>query len=379
MKNVELLFQNNHRIPEKLRPVIKQPWLVYTPPSRFIDQTGILTMMNYFHYVNERYRMKNPICFDLNHVRFADKLTIALFECFCYALIKEYGFSIRINGIPEHDITTECLKSSPLLILSSSRKDYLQRFCEHFDLDIYQSHFRRVLSPSVAQDGSLGILSSDIEGFMRNVGIADVYGKSISDAIQELVGNASEHGCSECLIDLDITGSYVKKEDDGCTYRGVNFALVSFTDRLFGDALKEKLCEQDYDASNPRYQYVQNAFENHKAFFSTEYSEEDFYQIAAFQHKITSRPGTTRSGGTGLTKVIQTLEDLAESHSCYMISGKHKIVFLRSLLEYDKDTFIGFNKEQSFLLAPPDRRVISKSKIYIPGTAYNLNFVMKEI
>ncbi len=51
--------------------------------------------------------------------------------------------------------------------------------------------------------------------------------------------------------------------------------------------------------------------------------------------------------------------------------------FIRSLLEYDADHWIGMNHEHDFQHCAPDKNVFSTFPIYFPGTAYNLNFVME--
>ena len=47
------------------------------------------------------------------------------------------------------------------------------------------------------------------------------------------------------------------------------------------------------------------------------------------------------------------------------------------MLSYDDDNWVGFNTANDFLTQIPDVQCIEKSKIFFPGTAFNLNFVMK--
>lgn len=60
-----------------------------------------------------------------------------------------------------------------------------------------------------------------------------------------------------------------------------------------------------------------------------------------------------------------------------MVSGDRALLFFRPYLEFDADNWIGFNKEKSFVNAPPDPGILKNSQVFIPGTAYNLCFVMK--
>lgn len=51
--------------------------------------------------------------------------------------------------------------------------------------------------------------------------------------------------------------------------------------------------------------------------------------------------------------------------------------FLNPYLESDSDGFVGFNGK-NFISCEPDPESYSKSKVYFPGVAYNLNFVLEE-
>ena len=57
-------------------------------------------------------------------------------------------------------------------------------------------------------------------------------------------------------------------------------------------------------------------------------TKEDFYNICSFQHKISGRKDVKSTGGTGLTKLIQTLEKMSDAHKCYVVAGKKVVNFL---------------------------------------------------
>lgn len=61
-----------------------------------------------------------------------------------------------------------------------------------------------------------------------------------------------------------------------------------------------------------------------------------------------------------------------------MMSGKEILKFKKELLKQDSDGFIGFNKT-SFLQSGPETTTLAKSKVYLPGVAYNLNFILEEV
>ena len=77
------------------------------------------------------------------------------------------------------------------------------------------------------------------------------------------------------------------------------------------------------------------------------------------------------------------MEERSDAYRCYVVSGKRAVNFYKELLEYNDDKWIGFNQENDYISKIPseideNNLVISESLMYMPGTAYNLNFVMKE-
>lgn len=213
---------------------------------------------------------------------------------------------------------------------------------------------------------------------MKAFSIAEDYRDQISEVIIELVGNACEHGHTNCLLDIDITNDGEIAIDDipqkGIFY-GINIAIVNFSDILLGDGIKNKI-EQNKLNEN-RYICLKQAYSYHKQFFSQDYSYADFCNISSLQDKISGRPYYNLSGGTGLTKLIHSLQEKSEVDSCYVISGQRCVRFVKNLLNYDDNKWLGFNEQKDFFKALPDKVTTVDCYIYFPGTAYNLNFVMK--
>ena len=107
--------------------------------------------------------------------------------------------------------------------------------------------------------------------------------------------------------------------------------------------------------------------------------EDDFYNISAFQHKISGRKQlTSGTGGTGLTKLIKALQEISEAYRCYVISGTRALNFHHEFLEYNKDGWIGFNNDNNYFESIPQEGIATECFINMPGTAYNLNFIFKE-
>ncbi len=309
---------------------------------------------------------------ELGNVEAIDKLSITMLECICYILTHYYKYYVRINFTFSKNIVAEGIQSSPLMLLKANR---VEDFEKKFLSEIYKNHYRKIIPATAAFSGELCIIMSDIDSFLKLFNVEEDYRDAISEVIVELAGNASEHGNSDCLVDIDVTSIYCKR-DAGGVYRGLNLSLLNFSESLMGTALQEKIKLGDLGES--RYNIVKTALHNHSRFFDDQYFESDFFMVAAFQDKISSRKNNVASGGTGLTKLICSLEERSEAHTCYVIGGNRKMSFVHEYLEYDADGWIGFNKSHDFINTRPDTSIFSSIPVYFPGTAYNLNFVMKE-
>ena len=78
-----------------------------------------------------------------------------------------------------------------------------------------------------------------------------------------------------------------------------------------------------------------------------------------------------------MTYFIKSLEEKSVKHRCYVISGTRCINFYEDMIEYDGGGWIGFNPENDYFNSIPGEDVVTECLIYMPGTAYNFNFIMK--
>lgn len=99
---------------------------------------------------------------------------------------------------------------------------------------------------------------------------------------------------------------------------------------------------------------------------------------AAFQDKVSGRPGNDATGGTGLPQLIKSLERGFEGLHCYCCSGNSVIFFDPEILTYNEDGWIGFNLENDFINCIPKEKIIGRSPLYLPGTGFNLMFLFKK-
>ena len=376
MDNIGLLLQNNYGADEPM-VIGGQAYVWFQCGGEYVTKKTLKNLIIRIKDARRRYLTRIPVIIDLNGITFEDKLAIVLLECICYLMITEYKYPVKIVGIEQGNIDTEGIESSPLKLLNTE-KDNRREYCEKFEREIYGKHYRKFISVSEVKSGKISLVMQDIQTFLKHLSVEREYREKISEVIVELVGNAGEHGNSSCLIDIDVTGGYHKKNDSSeSIYRGLNVVIVSFSKCLFYEKIREKIKSIDESRMGKRYVRVKKAFDVHKKFFSEKYTEEDFFTIAAYQDSISGRFDSSQAGGKGLTVLLHSLEERADAHRCYMISGERGLVFLKDLLDFDSDMWIGFNEEKSFFDAPPDQSVLFESDIYIPGTAYNLCFVMK--
>lgn len=80
----------------------------------------------------------------------------------------------------------------------------------------------------------------------------------------------------------------------------------------------------------------------------------------------------------GLTRLIRSIEDRAEDHTCYIFSANNILFFKPLYMKLNDDDFTGFNSEGRYLDGIPDKTNFEKLITYFPGTGFNLNFVINE-
>ena len=356
--------------------VLNKSCIIYKSDITIFDGTVIRDILYFINNLHVKYKNINiPISFEFGRISFRDKLTYIIFESICYILIKKYNHNIYVKFTVLYNIWTEGINSSPLLLLTTKEKSHIKKFISKYFFDIYKNHYRRILSIEDMKNEKLSKIMDEINYFLNFYKIVEQCLDEITEVIIELIGNVSEHTNSSCIIDIDVTTPYTKTNETGIFY-GINLNILNFSEDLFGDLIKRRILDCSTE-NNERYTSVKKAYDFHKIHFSNSYREEDFFNIAAFQHKISGNILKTSTGGTGLTKLICSLEKRSDSHNCYLITGNRTLWFLHELLEYNDDNWIGFNHEKDFISHIPENKIVCDDTIYMPGTAYNLNFVMK--
>lgn len=379
MENIEKLVSANCITTEKIHLEIKKGQIFVRISQEKVDGFTIgkiLKITDYIVNVKKYPRIPVVFCFAAKDLNFADKMVYILFECVCYYLI-ENNYRVLIKMTPKPFIHTNGIETSPLNLLRTGKYDHIKKFEQKFENDFYGKHFRRVISNCDKDSKELSILMDEIASFQKLFDIREDNREKVTEVLVELVGNALEHSMGDCLIDLDIAENYVKAGgENGKKYLGINIAIVNFSEELLGSALTEKIITSKEELPE-RYERVKDAYRTHKKHFGEKYSDEDFFNIATFQHKISGRAENVTTGGTGLTKLIKSLEEESDAYECYVISGRRILLFKHEYMKYNEDGWIGFNEENNFLEMPPSPSILDTTSIFFPGTGYNLTFVME--
>lgn len=378
MDGIIKLFECNPQCDCKVR--FQRGKVIFKSCRKIFDGYIIYDVIKFVNALHKKYgNQRVPIVFEFGKIDITDKLVYIIFECICYSLMKDYGHEVEVYFLPQSDILTEGILSSPLQLLNNQKRDKHKAYMHKFRMEIYRNHFRRVIEGQNKQNTNYaGNLMQEVRSFLKTFDIIDEYRNPIASVITELVGNAGEHAFSNCLLDIDVTSDYMKSKDgrkEQGSFYGINIAILNFSDILLHEGIFQKL--QTGNLGSDRYQDLSRAYNFHKEQFSKEYGYEDFCNIAALQDKISGREDYDESGGTGLTKLIKTLQSKSDMDNCYVLSGKRCVIFKQEFLEYDKEEWLGFNLESDFFGCIPDKKVLSECPIMFPGTAYNLNFIMK--
>jgi len=332
----------------------------------------VIEIIRVINYTNKVNGLKNvPIVFRCRDLEFYDKLVYVMVECIAYYLLIEKKQNCYFDLHTNSTIWSEGIFYSPLNV-QGNPNEYKKLFYN----DIKRRHFRKVVNAASNIDGpGLSALYQEITWFLRNNGVSESNSDTLAEVLTELVANSIEHAYADTLIDIDLTDTTYTRANDDNTYYGMNTAIISFSPTLFYEPLKIKM-----DSSNEyegKYTLVKQAYDYHKQHFSEIYDENDFYTISSFQDKI-SGSLKKKMGGRGLTTLLKSLEEQAETHLCYMYTD-NRITFLsKELLAMGENQLIGFNKEANYMSKIPDEDAFGKINTVLPGTAYNLSFVIKK-
>lgn len=334
---------------------------------------------------SEEEQRKTTITFQLKTTAFQDKAAYVLLESLIYLMCRDYHFNIKITFDKikifniYHGELKNLLENYKNTVID--KKKYIKEFDDFF---ISEKRFRKVLQYKKVQENknTLSILATDLNTFFKTLSLEEEQKNLFIDSLVELVGNASEHGNSDCLLDINVFNN-LRKNRFAPEKVGFDIVIYNFSDKLLGSSIQKILKEKE---DVPYRILLENALNQHSKVFDTSYTIDDFCNIAAFQWRVSSRKNNREhSGGTGLTTLIQALLQFSLEDRCYVYSGRTGLRFQEKYLkltsENKKDeTFnlVGFNEEADFINYPPNLNCILRSPFFFHGTLYNLMFIMNK-
>ena len=378
MDNSDLIFSYNTSTLSNI--LMKKRVCTIKCHAHRLTATPLLRIVKSINGVAKKYDgIKPTIDLDLSGAVMEDKLVYILLENICYATIKKKGYPIRLRLNQQDMIQASGFKYSPLQLLCQD-KTTIEENCNNYvsyyeaKLNVSTTHYRRIVSKNEKVDSDIFCtIMSDVRSFLRLF-----YGdlkriQEIAEVVAELCGNAWEHSHSDCLIDLDVANDFMRADkSDDYLYGCINIVILNLSEQLIGDGLQKKILSAD--CLDERYKTVRDAYDFHRPHFDETYTEETFWGIAAFQDKISGRPEWGKTGGTGLPRMIRSIEKGFEGLHCYCCSGNSFIIFLPSALEYSKEGWIGFNQNGEFKSGLPMPGIVGHNEFYLPGTGFNLAF-----
>lgn len=338
----------------------------------FINGKSIIRLISDLKFIlGNRPDNNFKIVLDFDKVYFFDKLVYILCECICSILVEIYNINVLVNMDLRNNIITYGLKDTCMKYLGKE-SDY-KGFIRYFNGKVNDTHYRKIIDLQyVMIDNYLGKVMEEVANFLVCAGVDKDAADDLSEVVSELAGNAYEHTSAECLIDIDVTPLFYNNEDKVKCY-GINVVVLNFSNKLLGDGIKRKISGNNL--VNGRYKVLAKAYEKHSIYFNKDYNEDDFYNIMAFQDRISERINNSVMGGTGLTCLINSLCEKSSVEQCYVISGDRVIFFKKEYLRYNPDNWLGFN-DSNDIFNLPSKDLISRSAAYFCGVAYNLNFII---
>lgn len=382
----KLLFEKNYDKKRKWKPIYTTDDLngiVVVCNSKQVSSTEIKQILTDLkHILSARFVLGKykTIYFNFDSFNPNDKLVYILIESVIYSLITEYDYNaeLRLN-LFEGNINTQGFVHTALGKMAQgllSKKQFIEEY--RFSIDKY--HYRRIVYADSDMLSTSNMLS-EIKTFLFRFSLPEDFKSKFAKTVTELVDNAYEHGKADCIVDIDVTEPDYKNknsENEEINFWGINVVVLNFSETCLGDEVRDKI-KNHYYKDSERYNCVEIAYNFHRKKFSNKtYTEDDFFNITAFQEKISGRANETNSGGTGLAELIKNLQEYAYEDYCYAMTGNKGIFFRKEFLYFDKNKWIGFNNENDYFSNIPSKEVILRSSAYLPGTGYNFMFVFKE-
>ncbi len=357
---------------------MKNKRFIYKSSCSELDDRELVKILKFIKSIDKRNQgIRLPLEFKFGFIRIKNKIDYIILEYILYFLIKERHYLCSVSIKFKDEIITFAAKRSPLNTLRGRNIQELKtnnkKFLKLFESDVQENHYRKIIR---AKDHGTDVgskIATDIQYVLEHLAVEKKCAAGISEVVSELMDNAGEHAGADCLVDIDITSDHTKKNTNDM-FQAANIVVFNFSSDLLGNKIA-KLCDTEQVLVKP-LQKLKKAYDTHKEYWNGDYSESDFFLLSVFQNKVSSRGGNLQTGGTGLTKMIKAMEISSDLYIAFVLSGTRKLMFQHDCLGVDSEGWVGFNNENDFVNYPPATKILRRSKLFFPGTAYNLNFVL---
>ena len=224
----------------------------------------------------------------------------------------------------------------------------------------------------------LSTLSTNLRFYFKSVNclfekdvIKNALLNEIITIISELVGNATEHAESDCIVYCSVDPALDKNKKD-CIL--IAICIIN----LSNIKLYTKILEKIKHSPNEINEKVNKAKQLHQKHFSNKYTLEHFGMIANFQKEVSTRYDIENgTGGTGLPTFINKIEGLIDDEYCYVASGNSAIFFEHKYTKLENGE-VGFNEKCRFIDDVPNESVLRKIPFLLNGTMYNIHLIINK-
>jgi hypothetical protein len=201
--------------------------------------------------------------------------------------------------------------------------------------------------------------------------------------IGEILINAEEHATAKHRYSV---GYFIDKKDEDSHYGVFHLVILNF-----GQTIYEKF--NDPDCPNKRIvekmKQLSEKYTKNNFFFGREFEEETLWTLYALQEGVTSVV-SNKKRGNGSIQFIESFFNLRndcnssdEISNLVILSGNTKISFDGSyqienkIIDNEQFKVMTFNK-QANIEYPPDKKFVTFTKDYFPGTLISAKILLKE-
>lgn len=380
----KLLF-DKIEIPKSLKNFkVKKKLYVITCTDEIFDSESLYKIGVKIKRFVEKYRFfECKFILDLRFVEeFSDKNTYLILELLVYYLLyccTKINFHF-IMDIKCNNLTGNGLKNTTLYKVGKNRtyinqKDFINTYLKS---DFTIGYYRRLISnKSLLENDNLpSLVYTDVSLILKDY-CDEEWTDEISEVVSEIVSNACSHNKSFLLIDIDYCDLIKGKEENH--FKGINISILNIGENLIYEKIMDNVKNQQYETDDPIYAQIYEAYHNHLKMFDSEYTQESFFTITAFQKWVTSRYLKSGNSGTGLTRLLQHITGKTEEEPMnYVLSGTTVIRFISGLLNVSDEGFAGFNSSNNYISEMPDKRILYYSGLFVPGTVYQFHLVRRD-